>query len=182
MIDAKFVPSMLVKGVADDGREYDLPGFGHWMEEELSPDQAGAVIESGYLTKKQARAFWQWANRAGPPPKRLKLYVMVNPEFNEWVLMARVHDFVCARLNGDRKLTEDSLLQALRAGQIRSRGNVECDGDGRIVRATEIEFNTADVVKWLELEHGIKATVNQIACWPGDGTVMDAISGKGSDR
>jgi hypothetical protein len=173
-LHAEVIPCLLVKGVAPDGREYDLSSiFGDWLGTENVDTLA--LCKTGGLNRAQVRAFWQWSGRRDKPPKSLKLYLRNNPDYGNWVTMRTARDFVSSKLNGDNKLAEEALMRALRNGQIASRGVREQEG-GRLTY-TSVEFSTVDMVKWLKLEFDITVSKHDIACFPGNGLLLDIIAG-----
>jgi hypothetical protein len=182
-IHAKIIPMMLCKGVAPDGTEHDMLGFGNWIEEEEI--NSLPLYKRSKMTADEVRSFWQWANRKPPIPPSLKLYVSANPEFRDWITLTQAGEFVSEKLGGDdaaRTRACDLLQRAFRQGQIRTRGVHMHDKRGRVVSVENIQINTRDLVKWLAYELDIKTTVNVVACWPKDATIMEALFPVGKKR
>jgi hypothetical protein len=175
MINAEVIPHLLVKGVAPNGREYDLSMIiGDWLAT-VTPDQQLTIFQSPAMSAAQVKAFWQWSGRRDKPPKSLRLLLQVNPEFVKWVSMRQARDFVAAKLS-DAKLAEDSLMRALRNGQISSRGIVEAHDAKGPTHVSNIEFRTRDVVKWLKLEFNITVNKYDVACYPQDSTTLRILA------
>lgn len=72
--EAKFVPNLRAKFVADDGREFDnLLEWPYWLKQ-LPRATWNQIWQSGILNRKQCRDFWRWMGRTDPVPKRLAIY------------------------------------------------------------------------------------------------------------
>lgn len=166
-IEPYYVPRLLVKGVAPDGKEYRLDGvFGEWTAT-LTPEQVHELCETSKLNKGQVRALWDLAGRTDRPPNRLKIYLQENAEFCTSILMGTAFEFATAKLaprGFDKAQVEQSLLVALRGDKIKSWGQHR-RVDKQTVKVEHIEFNTADFIKWLELEHEIRTDIDELSEW-----------------
>src|SRR5262245_61799056 len=75
-VEFAFVPNMLLRFVADDGREFcDYPNFGEWVKELPLPQQR-QIVERSHLSRKQCRNLWAWLGRGDARPKSLTIYAI----------------------------------------------------------------------------------------------------------
>jgi hypothetical protein len=173
------VPQLLVEGVAPDGRKFDLSGiFGEWISTRTEAEML-ALYQRSHMNAPEAQAFWQWWGRNDPPPKRLRIWLRVNPEFVNWILLGKAAGFVQSKIEISDEELKAEFLRAFRAEHIRTRNTCiehKTNAEGTPVAVYQVEVNTRDFVKWLDYEHDIKTTKHAVACHPGDPTVIDALS------
>jgi hypothetical protein len=74
--EVRSVPALRTVMIADDGREFSDMGqaFVEWMDATLSKDEELKVYQTGDVTAKQCKRFWQWLGRTDKVPRELKLY------------------------------------------------------------------------------------------------------------
>jgi hypothetical protein len=171
-IKVEYIPRLFVKGVAPNGREYRLDGvFGHWLQS-VTKEESLSLWETSIINQQQVKDLWAIAARSDKPPKQLKIFLQRNPKFGIFIRMATVWNFANHKLS-PKGFTEQqvdvSLRAALGSGKIRTRG-IEGDKKGNWITYTNIEFRTKDVIKWLELEHEIKTSLDELLDWEDDST------------
>jgi hypothetical protein len=166
-IHAEFVPQIFVKGVAPNGKEYPLDFiFGEWIATTQSPELFHEMCETSTLTTSQVEAFWKHLGRTDKPPTQLKIFLRPNPDFGKYILMGTAWQFTNHKLNPrglSKEQVDKSLRDALASGKIKSTG-IKFK-EGRTQGFTNVQFYTADVIKWLALEHEVRTSVDELMDW-----------------
>jgi hypothetical protein len=172
-IEAKVVHRLLVEGVAPDGKQFELSSiFGEWSATR-TPDQSLALYQRGTMIDEEIESFWQYTGRSDPQPQSLKIYLKVNPEFVDWIMLDQAGQFLMSKLS-ERPQSElaVSLQRAFAAGHIRTRNLTK----QLFEEGYTVELNTRDFVRWLDYEYNIKVTKYAVACYPEDPLVFELLT------
>jgi hypothetical protein len=159
-----FVPKLLVKGVASNGREYDLMGFADWIADERIDRQ---ILQRGTMTRREIRSLWEWSGRTDSMPKTLTLHLAANPEYFRWILIADVFKFLSAKLTDDAETIKNRLVKGFADKAMRTCCDYFEPLPNGGIKAHGVRIHTADLMRWAAREYALTIKLSDL--FPEDG-------------
>ena len=169
---AEFVPKLLVKGVAPNGREYDLIGWGNWTAEEKI--DVSSLFERSKMNRREVRSFWEWAGRTDSMPKTLSIYLAANPEYFRWILIGDAGKFLYAKLADDETTIKNRLIDAFANKRIRTVcGHFEVTETHQ--KAHHVRVHTMDLIRWAAQEYNLTIKLSDLFSDEGPTSIIGIL-------